>query len=100
MTGTGNQLLLLCTYGNGLSKPTKSSLLECFLDNTSLLLGSDVVFWLIWLVWSQVVLSAGTSIGSSIIMPLKVSICEALQLLGSDVVISVLSEWIGPSLGL
>jgi hypothetical protein len=58
------------------------------------------VLWLIWLVWSQVVFCAGTSIGSSIIMPLKVSICEALQLLGSNVVVSVLSEWIGPSLGL
>ena len=58
------------------------------------------MLWLIWLVWSQVVFSTGTSIGSSIIMPLKVSICEALQLLGSNVVVSVLSEWIGPSLGL
>ena len=49
------------------------------------------LFWLVWLVWLQVVLGAGTGVGSGIVVPFRVSVGEALQLLFSDVVVEGLS---------
>lgn len=63
----------------------------------SVLLSSDIIFWLIRLVWSQVVLRAGSCVGHGIVVPLVVSVSNTLQLLGSNVFIGVLSEWINPS---
>ena len=56
---------------------------------------SNVMLWLIWLVWSQVVLSARASVGSCIVVPLVVSVGETFEFLSSNVVVRVLTEWIG-----
>ena len=60
-------------------------------------MSSNVILWGEWLVWTVRILSAGSSVSGSIVVPLKVSVSEALQLLGSNIVVGVLSEWIGPS---
>jgi hypothetical protein len=60
-------------------------------------LSSDVVLWGVWNVWAVRVLSARSSVGSTIVMPLEVSIGEAFKLLCSNIVVGVLSERIGPS---
>ena len=58
------------------------------------LLSSDIMLWLIWLVWSKVVKSARTSVGSGIVVPLVVSVSNAFQFLGSDIIVSVFTKWI------
>jgi len=57
-------------------------------------LSSDVVLGLIWFIWGQVVLGTGSSVGSTIVVPLEVSVGQAFQLLLSNVFVSVLSEWV------
>ena len=37
-------------------------------------LSSDVVLGLIWFIWGQVVLSTGSSVGTTIVVPLEVSV--------------------------
>ena len=32
-------------------------------------------------------------------MPLKVSVSKAFELLGSDIVVEILSEWVSPAIG-
>ena len=58
-------------------------------------LSSDIVLGLIRLIWFQVVLGTGSSISCTIVVPLEVSVGQALELLLSNVFVSVLSKWIG-----
>lgn len=55
---------------------------------------SNVMLWLVWLVWGKVVLGARSSVSGGIKVPLIVSVGDALELLGSNIVVRVLSEWI------
>ena len=64
------------------------------------LLDSDVMLWLKWLVWYKRFQGAGANVGTGIVVPFLVSVSEAFKLLGSDVVVGVLSEWISPSIDL
>ena len=60
-------------------------------------LSSDVVIWSIWLVWGIRLLVASSSVGSSIVVPFSISIGNAFQLLSSNIVISVFTEWVNVS---
>lgn len=69
----------------------------CEYQFLSVSLSSDVIFWLVWLIWSQIILGTGACVGYSIVMPLVVSVGDAFQLLSSDVIVCVLTEWVNPS---
>lgn len=56
------------------------------------------MLWLIWLIWAVGVLSAGSSVSGSIIVPLIVSVGKAFQLLRSNIVVGVFGEWVSPSI--
>ena len=58
------------------------------------------MLWLIWLVWSERLQCAGAGVGGSVVVPFSVSISEAFKLVLSDIVISMLSKWISPSIDL
>ena len=57
-------------------------------------LSSNIVFGLKRFIWGKVVLGTGSSVGSTIVVPLEVSVGQAFELLLSNVFVSVLSEGI------
>ena len=85
---------VLTEWISPLSKSGRNLMVVC-----SRLLSSDVILDDVWNTWGILLQGARSGVGGSIVFPFLVSISKALKLLGSNVVVEVLSEWVSPSVG-
>ena len=60
----------------------------------SILLGSNIMLWLVWDVWGVGFQGACSGVSGTIVMPFSVSVSEAFKLLRSNIIVEISSEWI------